>query len=326
MHLALATDRAYLPWCATAVLSALEVNRPCEVQVHVLHLGDLLPSDVTRLESMVRERGATLDLHEIDPAVLSSLPSKGPKLGGLISWARVMLADALSDVDRVIYLDADVLVTGSMEDLWQQPLGDAALGAVANVVEPAMRSHVSSLGLPRGASYFNAGVLLIDLCWWREHDCGERLSDVALAGAGALPWFDQDALNVVFAGRWKPLAPRWNAQNSLWSWAPWAVEVFGWEAVHEATTAPAILHFEGPSLNKPWHYLCQHPWRGEYRSTAARTPWAGVPLEDRTPATVLIARLPPARRIPAYLGLQKVRLHIRRQSARLAARLNRPSR
>lgn len=321
MHVALATDRAYLPWCATAILSCLEANRPQVVHVHVLHLGDLTADDAGRLEAMVREQGSKLELHAIDPASLSSLPSKGEQLGGHISWARVALGDALAELERVLYLDADVLVVGPTTELWELPLGDADLAAVPNVVEPAMRPHVRSLGIAVGTHYFNAGVLLIDLTRWREQGWGDALSEVALNRAGALPWFDQDALNVVFAGRWKELAPRWNAQNSLWSWPRWAEEVFGAEVILQATTQPAILHFEGPSLNKPWHYLCQHPWRDEYRRTTARTPWAGSPLEDRTPATAVIARLPTRRRIPAYLRLQRFRSQALRSRRRLAARL-----
>jgi hypothetical protein len=83
--------------------------------------------------------------------------------------------------------------------------------------------------------------------------------------------------------------------------------VFGAEALHEATASPAILHFEGPSLNKPWHYLCQHPWRHQYRRTLARTPWPDVALHDRTPATAVISRLPVSMRLAAYRRLVRLR-------------------
>lgn len=326
MHVALATDRAYLPWCATAILSCLEANGLDYLHAHVLHLGDLQAPDASRLAAMVGDRDAQIELHAIDPARLANLPSKGAGLGGHISWARVALADTLAGLDRVIYLDADVLVTASMADLWSWPLCGAPLAAVANVVEPAMHHHVASLGIPDPTRYFNAGVLLVDLRRWREEGCGEQLARFVLSRRESLPWFDQDALNAVFAGRWEPLSPRWNAQNSLWVWPVWAEEVFGAEALHEATTSPAILHFEGPSLNKPWHYLCSHPWREEYRRTLAETPWSGTALLDRTPATMAIARLAPEAQLHAYLRLERWRRRGRaglRRARSFACRMSR---
>jgi len=90
--------------------------------------------------------------------------------------------------------------------------------------------------------------------------------------------------------------------------------VFGAAAVEEARTRPAIRHFEGPSLNKPWHYLGDAAMQDAYMAFRRRTPWPEVDMEDRTPATRLIRRLPEQRRTPAYLRL----LRLRRRFPRLA--------
>src|SRR5206468_10963777 len=151
-----------------------------------------------------------------------------------------------------------------------------------NVTEVSMRPHLASLGIDDPSTYFNAGVLLVDLAGWREEQASAALLRFVTTRAEPLPWFDQDALNVVFAGRFHRLHPRWNAMSSLWTWPELAAEVLGPEDHAEARHQPSILHFEGPSLSKPWHFLCEHPWRDVYRSTVARTPWAGVAWEDRT--------------------------------------------
>src|SRR3546814_4191900 len=124
--------------------------------------------------------------------------------------------------------------------------------------------------------------------------------------AGDLGWPDQDALNLA-VGSWARLHPRWNAQNSLRDWRPRAVEVFGAAAVDEATSDPAIVHFEGPSLCKPWHLLCEHPWRDTWWDAAHRTPFAPDQPEDVTVATRLISRLSGERRRAAYLRLLRLR-------------------
>ena len=107
--------------------------------------------------------------------------------------------------------------------------------------------------------------------------------------------------------------------NSFWMWGDLAAAVFGDEALAEARSRPAILHFEGPSLCKPWHYLCDHPWRSAYRSTLAGTPWADTPLADRTLVTRLIGRLPASHRADAYHLFHRVRARAR--TGRLRSRL-----
>src|SRR3712207_7725637 len=41
-------------------------------------------------------------------------------------------------------------------------------------------------------------------------------------------------------------------------------DVFGAEAVAAAQATPAIRHFEGPGVAKPWHYLFEFPHRDVY--------------------------------------------------------------
>ena len=76
--------------------------------------------------------------------------------------------------------------------------------------------------------------------------------------------------------------------------------MYGAEAAADARGNPAILHFEGPSLCKPWHALNTHPWRERWWATLARTPWAGTRPEDRGPATMALRFFPERLRIRAY--------------------------
>ena len=320
MHIALVTDRAYLPWCATTIVSCAEASPGASLDVHVLHGSDVTEADRVRLRQVGDGLGVGLHLYPVDERQMTALPSKGAALGGRMSWVRVLLADLLPDLDRVVYLDADTFAVASVIPLWETDLGGAAVAAVPNVTEPAMRPHLASLGIDDPAGYFNAGVLVADLAQWRTSSAGQRLVEAATGRDEPLPWHDQDALNIVFAGRWKRLHVSWNAMNSLWVWSHYADEIIGAAEVEEARARPAVLHFEGPSVSKPWHYMSDHPWRDEYRASLARTPWAATPLEDRTMATRLIRRLPESRRRGAYVQLHRVRS----VAGRAAARVRRP--
>ena len=315
MHIALATNRAYLPWCATAIRSCDRSTLDRPLVFHVFHLGDLTAVDQRAAASVVTEH-ATVRYHPVEPAALEGLPSKGEALGGYTSWIRVLLPDLLPDVDRATYLDADILAVDSLAGLADVDLDGAPLAAVANIVEPAMHAHVRALGIDDPTRYFNAGVLVMDLARMRAEATTEEVRRFVSVQRGGLPWFDQDALNVVCAGRWRALHPRWNVQNSLWAWGEWAIEVHGAARRDEALADPAIVHFEGPSICKPWHYLCQHEFRDRYRAELAATPWRDEPLVERTLATRVIHRLPADAQMRAYRTLVETRLRLRTAKGR----------
>jgi lipopolysaccharide biosynthesis glycosyltransferase len=231
-------------------------------------------------------------------------------------WSRLLLPEVLGEASRVLYLDCDVLVLDRLDPLWQLDLGTSVVAAVANVIEPARREHVAGIGVSYRGGFFNSGVILFDLDRMRREGSSAQLVKFARDYGQKLLWPDQDALNVVFSSRWHSLHPRWNAQNNLWSWRTWAIELFGAERVEEAVSDPAIRHFEGPSVAKPWHYLSPVPHRDVYLETLAQTPWADEPLEDRTISTRLIARLPRRWRLDAYRRVVQMRSKLKpRRSA-----------
>jgi len=311
LHVATGTNTAYLHWCATAVLSAIRATPERRLVFHVIVDPDVGAGGRDRLARMAASAGADLDFLELDQGRLADLPEPVRNHGGAISCARFLLPDQLPTVDRVIYLDADTLTARSLAPLATTSLDGHGLAAVANVVEPRMRWHLERLGLA-DRPYLNSGVLVMDLDWMRRYDSPRQLLDCLRERGEQLMWVDQDALNLVFGEDCVLLHPRWNAQNSLWRWPALAAEVFDRAAVREAVADPAVIHFEGPSIAKPWHYLCTHPFAPAYRAVAAATPWGAVQLSDRTPATALIARTPRSWRLPLYVRLLRARRWFRR--------------
>ena len=312
IHVALATNAEYVPYCAVAMLSAIEARGTSELTAHVLTGEDVPAADIDDLADLAHAAGGTALVHRIAVADLDVLPSVG-RFGPVV-WYRLVLPELLVDEDRVLYLDADTLVVRPLEELWHIDLEDAALGAVRNVVEPVHCWRGPSLGLADMSEYFNSGVLLLDLGRVRAGDLMGRAREVACRAGDRLLWPDQDALNVAFSGRWKPIHPRWNCMNSLRVWRLWAEEALGADAVAEALSDPAILHFEGPGLSKPWHYLSDDPRRRQYRSTMARTAWGDTPLADRTASTRLIGRLPMSWRRRAFGHLLRARRLLHRHA------------
>jgi lipopolysaccharide biosynthesis glycosyltransferase len=281
LRVASGSSHEYLPHVATMLHSLLEHRGSLELEAHYLHGSEVPESDRRALVEMVERGGGRAVLHEVSPERISGLPrmERIPQQ----MWYRTFLPELLPGVDKILYLDADVLAVDSVQPLWETELADRYVAAVTNVWEPWNLGYVESLNLAR--PYFNSGVLLMNLELLRHE--GKTAEVVAYALAqGHLPWGDQDALNVVLGARRLDLHPRWNCMNSMvvFEWAP---DVLGEQALREALEHPALRHFEGPDANKPWHVLCAHPDdQREYLRHRRATPWADFRLEGTSPRTL----------------------------------------
>jgi UDP-glucose/galactose:(glucosyl)LPS alpha-1,2-glucosyl/galactosyltransferase len=258
------------------------------VEAHLLHGPSLDRRALARVAEMAERAGGSLVAHEIPDERIAGLP--GIHQAGIPStiWYRVDLPELLPDTARVLYLDGDTLAVDSLEPLWQTDLGGNYVAAVTNVFEPWNVGYPAALGLdlhgPR--SYFNSGVLLMNLDQMRRDDSARAIREWALANRERLPWGDQDALNAVLAQRRVELHPRWNCMNSVLLFDA-AADVFGAEAVAEARARPGIRHFEGPGQNKPWHLLAPADIRAAYMHHRRATPWPRLRPDGVTPRNVL---------------------------------------
>ena len=128
------------------------------------------------------------------------------------TYFRLLVGKALpTDVRRVLYLDSDTVVNQPIDALVDADLGGRLLAAVENHSEP--RQNRMRLGLPDDVSYFNAGVLLIDLEKWRRIGADDQLFAFIKANPERLDWADQDALNSLFHRDWAPFGQEFNYQT-----------------------------------------------------------------------------------------------------------------
>lgn len=263
----------YVRHSAAMLHSLLLLHPDAKTRIHYLHGEDTSAEGRSQLAAMVRELGGEIVFHAIPEVWLEGLPVKG--FTGKATWYRLFLPQILT-AERVLYLDTDLLVLDSLLPLWNTDLDGRLVGAVTNVMMPGDASRARWLGMK--SAYFNAGVLLMDLEQMRRQDMTERLVACGRHDSERrLGWRDQDVLNVVLHQRRLALHPRWNCMNAIVNY-PWATEYFSAEAVEEATSNPAIRHFEGPAQCKPWHALCNPEHRRLYAEHRSHTPWPHVTL------------------------------------------------
>lgn len=240
-------DRGYRLPLAVAVGSLAEHHTSGDLTIYVIHDG--FDADDRALVDAV---SGTHHLRWIDADLTglnrAHLPEHLPRAALFRLVAPALLPD---DVERIVYLDADLIVTDDLHELLTAPLGDAALGAVRDAwIEVAGSPHgppFSELGMAAEAPYLNSGVLVIDVARWKDEQIADQCLD--RLAQHRLPYADQCALNAVFEGAWAELPPRWNVQTATGTAASHDTDLIRLLAVQDALASPAIVHFTG---RKPW--------------------------------------------------------------------------
>ena len=294
LEVACATNAAFLPHCATMLRSLLDQDDGA-ARIHLLHGEEMAPGPLDRLSEMVNDGGGQLVRHRIERDRLRGVERFAP----MPTWYRFLLPELLPDLDRVLYLDCDTVVTDSLLPLWRTDLSRHSVAAVSTVFpwpEWGAR-HCDALGIRDPERYFNAGLMLMNLRWLRNEGHPNAVFEYALAH-GDRGWFmelpdgdeasfrdylvahpermifaDQDAVNALLAKSRLVLHPRWNCTNQLIQ-SPFSVGVFGEREREEAIRNPAVRHFEGGTRPMPWAPGADAEDRALYWSYRNRTPWA----------------------------------------------------
>lgn len=151
------------------------------------------------------------------------------------SCYRFILADLLPSLDRIIYLDVDTLVLSDLTELWRTDLEGKFIGVVKDAL---INLNVAQKIVSERKSYFNSGMLLMDLNLFREYDICSDLIDFAIDVAEYCEYGDQDILNYYFIDGYKLLDIKWNC---------------GRERLEGREKEVGIVHFYG--LEKPWNNI-----------------------------------------------------------------------
>lgn len=163
------------------------------------------------------------------------------------------LAELLPQLDKVLFLDGDILVVGDLGELYDIALDGNVLAAMRELRGERKKLH-KIIGTTH---YFNSGVMLLNLKQMREEKLGEKMIQVKQQAPDTWSYADQDPFNVVCEGRTHYLHPRWNFLSTIchYNKDTWTIDEYNafyhtsYANYTEMEEDAVIHHFAGL---KPW--------------------------------------------------------------------------
>jgi len=289
-----ACDDKYALGAAVAVRSAID-SLPADRSVRVFVLdGGISPRSKRRLHRSWSSQRTSVDWLAPDRKLIDSLPVS--HYVSRSTYLRLLQAELLpADVTKAIFLDADMVVTRDLTELWSQSLDGAYCAAVQDPYVPVLNPadaydhplhcmvvpgmdplpvpNYRELGLRGDSAYFNAGLMLVNVARWREESIACRALECLHVNAAHVRFWDQYALNVLFSGQWKLLDPRWNQTSHVYWFPSWESSHYTRDELEQLRRDPWIVHFN--FLPKPWDLVCDHPFRELFFEHLDHTDWRG---------------------------------------------------
>jgi lipopolysaccharide biosynthesis glycosyltransferase len=271
-------DEHYAQHLSVMLLSLLEQNQNYVVNAFVMVPEDTQKRTLCKIRHSISDFSSNLHFLKMNPNLVESL-----KVFGHVTYAtyyKLFIGEVLPQgLQKVIFLDPDIVVRGRLDELWNFCHEDSIVGAVTDSFVEANPQIKSTLGLDPGEPYFNAGVLLIDLNRWRQARVGSEAVAFAHCHADRISFADQCPLNWVLRNRWISLPESWNLQTSMVVESRYGFMDYS-KVAKQRGTAARIIHFSGDS--KPWHYMNNHPFKRDYLAYLSRTDWRNYRYPDYT--------------------------------------------
>jgi len=283
MNILYTINDKFVPQAAAGITSVCENNRDAQdISFYIMGMG-ITDDNVRGLEDLAQSYDRSLTVIEIG-AIEQYLDFSFDTTG----WNEIVLARLLVDrilpknMDRVIYMDGDTIVRGSLRSMWNMDMRGKTLAM--SVETTADKKRKESLGL-KDAYYYNAGVLLIDLNRWRELDCGKIVLKYYEEHNGRLFANDQDAINASLKDEIRPMLPKYNYCNTYTQYPYWYLRrlvrpqnYIDKESFVECKKHPVIIHYLGEE--RPWRKGNTHLYRDDYKNYLSMTKWADTPDEE----------------------------------------------
>ena len=256
MNFAISLDNNYVMPCLALITSIFENNRQNNCRVYLLTDG-LTEDNIRKFDHLATIYTQQIFVKKIPKELYDNLPFY--KRYTFAAYNRFIIADLIED-SKVLYLDGDIIVRHDLSDLWNTSLDSYACG----VVEDQRNGDVFLYNRNQIATpYFNSGILLINLDYWRQHNIGQEMVAYLKEHTDTCPYPDQDTINKILGGKVKYLDFKYNfMEDWFYPTSQWQIHFSKWDRILEDRKDPYIVHYCRGL--KPWFKECVHPLKSEF--------------------------------------------------------------
>lgn len=256
------SDENYVQHMAVAIASILK-NSDSKDEFHFFVVDDgISDNSKNKIEKLKRIKDFEINYLEINKESFKDFPRRWDKIP-LNSYYLLKVPNVLKSIDRLLFLDCDIIVRTSLKDLFNIDFEGNYIIASEDILG---KQFGKELGISNNSFYFNSGVFVLNCKKWREDDLEEKSFNYVRKNGKSFRFQDQEVLNGILNGRAKKVSFQWNFQ--------FVNDFFGTIDCKEFEIAkkdPFIIHYI--TADKPWKKESLNYFSGEYWKYFIMTPF-----------------------------------------------------
>lgn len=251
INICLACNNNYSKYAGVVIASILSnANSTDDLNIFILD-GGISDEQKEKIYSLKSINDCNINFIKIDDSLFEDYKKiKTHAYITVATYYRLKLPSLLPNVDKIIYLDCDTIVTSSLIDFFNTDITDYAIAGVLDI---------SKKMLKKNPKYFNAGVILMNLEFWRKQNLEKFIFNWGKENINNIKLGDQEILNEVLKNEVKIVNDEWNVQSS------------NFVNRSSYTNSPKIIHFV--AKNKPWGGKSYSYHKNLYFKYLQLTPW-----------------------------------------------------
>lgn len=278
INIVLATDKNYAQHAAVTINSILcNTTQQSNIQFYIID-DNIDDDNKTKLQDTVKQFNSNIIFVKIPENSLNQVFVSGGITRA--AYFRLAIPNILpKTVNKVIYLDCDLIVLDDIVNLWnldmcQKPVAATEDFGILSSTSKCREKEIN-LNWKKEYSYFNSGVLLIDVMLWRKNNYASQL--IELVQTHKFRHHDQDALNYLFMNNWTSLPLCWNVIPPVFNMNLSIIKnkIMRQNAL-KALNNISIIHYAGGY--KPWEYKIYKGFNEGYYEYLGKTEYKNAKM------------------------------------------------
>ena len=254
MHIAFITDKNYIHNTLVTIKSLIKSNNLYNIFIYIITTENINNQYFTCLNSKkININIINANNHHKKLSYIHNFKENSICVASTAALIKFELPNILTTLEKVLYLDGDIIIRDDIIEIWETNLGSNILAAVPDSGQIYYKHEY----VKKVKCYFNSGVMLLNLKLMRELDISNKLIQTKKKINDSL-LMDQNIFNIVLDGRVKFLSLKYNTPcaSLVKAYDKWTIEDINklfntnYSNKGDIFRDAIIIHYS--SKNKPW--------------------------------------------------------------------------
>ncbi len=277
MKVSYSCNDGYISQMGISLISLFENNKDIdEIIIYFISMG-VSDNNKKTLQEICDKYKRKLEIFEFDDIAYDlKLTSTGRHIETV--YTKIFFS-RIPNLNKIVYIDSDTIVNGSLKNLWGMDLTDKYMGMVETYTGDEAKK---ALAMPKGTPFYNDGVAIVNVDYCREHNLIGKCLKVIDDFNGNPPVLSEGVLNKVCMGHILSVSPRYNMMAGMYHLIRlnpnYVAEKLNYssEDIIESYKNPIIIHYLSAFYDRPWNKGCTHPLKNLYEKYKSLSPWQSM--------------------------------------------------